>query len=370
MKGINLLKYHDKSFSDLHRLMSGEIEDEAFTELVLSPVQGRPAKKTRLINPVYAAALLLALAAAAIAYMYFSSRNRAASTELPPAAAEERTEVTAQPSTRLEREGYMRIGGLAFVDDNTSAEAVTLVSEYDPAADALLDEENEAETAVEIKSLDVSAEPEPRMVVIPRGTYVAAGRSAGTPTPPAARQTEAPSYIPEEVQARRAEEARQAAAQPRPAPAPAPAPARPAAAAVIPAAIPGKIYRIEFENLSSAKRYSILTNVERAGLKSEQELVSTSETYLWRVYRLVPGAAMQLEGRGVEFAADLPSQEEALEYVRKNGIPAAIKQVKIENSVYNVTVCCMEQDKARSFAQSNGRDGTRYSLKPVADKSN
>ena len=406
--------------------MSGEIEDEAFTELVLSADGSKPAKKARLISPVYLLALLIAFGASVgISYMYFSTKGKTVNTVEIPATAVEQSETPARPANRLEREGYTRIGGVEFVGDTVASDTVVLVSDYDPADDTELEEENLTASAVEIKSLDVTSEPEPRMVVIPRGTYVAAGRKVGTPSQPAVRPTEAPSFIPEEVQARRAEEARQAAeiarveaeaqekakreaeaekkkqeevrlkklqqaeAKSKPdakasaplktasapkavlAPKAAPTSAKtPAVTSSGVVAIPGKIYSVEFENLSSAKRYSILTNAERAGLKSVQKNVSTGEAYLWRVYKLVPGAAVQIDGRGVEFAADLPSQEEALEYVRKNGIPAAIKQVKIENSVYNVTVCCMERDKALDFAKNNGKGGVIYSLIPVDDKSN
>lgn len=430
MKGINLLKYHDKSFSDLHRLMSGEIQDPAFTELVLSDVQAKPEKKSRFIVPVFIVALIALFGASiGLSYMYFSSNRDIAKTEEPvPDVPIITEEPVAQPITRLEKEGYTRIGGVEFVDtpvDNT----YILVSEYDAEGDKEVASDNLTTQAVVIKSLDVSSEPEPRMVIIPRGTYVAAGKKAGTVTPPTERQTQAPTFIPSDVQARQAEEARQAAelarveaesqakakkeaeeaerikqqeqekqkqqqvaksksvepvqktattpankqqaaSTPKTVGKTTPEPKKTSSIPVTPATIPGKIYSIDFENVNSAQRYSILASAERAGLKSEQEVLSTGVSYVWRVYKLVPGSPQKLDGRGVEFAADLTSKEEALEYVRKKGIPAAIQQVKIENSVYNVRVCCMENDKALSFVRNNSKNGVSYKLNAVANKSN
>ena len=378
MNGINLLKYHDKSFSDIHRLMHGEIEDELFTQLVLAPVQekSRP-KPRRLLSPVYAAALLLTLSAGAVSYFYYNTGTSPAGLVQPSAPEKPEGGVSSVPKTRLEREGFTKIGEIVFLDENAEETTVVIESDYVPQPEA--ETAQPEPPAVTVKSLDVTTEPSPRKTEIARGTYVAVGREEGRelksgaseqkPAQPPAVST-APAK-PAEVKAEKTQPPKPAetkketvkAVEDKPKPAP-------AKIAALPASVPEKIYSIEFENVNSAKRYTILANAERAGLKGTEKLVSSSETTAWRVYRLVPGAKTQIAGRGVEFVADLPDREQAIEFVKKNNIPAAIKQVKIENSVYNITVCCTAAEKARNFISYNKANAENIRLVPSTDKSN
>ncbi len=366
MNGINLLKFHDKSFSDIHRLMHGEIEDELFTQLVLNPAQnkGRP-KQRRLLSPVYAAALLLTLTAGAVSYFYYNTGTTPADL-IKPSAERPALSSSAPPQTRLEREGFTKIGEIIFLDENEAETTVVIESEYTP-------EENPQENAtiappaVAVKSLDVTTEPQPRKTAIARGTYVAVGKaeSRDIKSPAVSEPKAVQKSVPKPVEqpkppVKKVEE-------PKKAEVPKPAPAKIAA---LPASIPEKTFAIEFENVTSAKRYTILANAERAGLKGKETIISTTENTLWRVYKLVPGSKTQIAGRGVEFAADLPDREQAIEYVKKNNIPAAIKQVKIENSVYNITVCCTTAEKARNFLSYNRANAENTRLVPSSDKSN
>lgn len=395
MNGINLLKYHDKSFSDIHRLMHGEIEDELFTQLVLAPAQNKTRPKPRrLLSPVYAAALLLTLSAGAVSYFYYNTGTAPADLIRPAAEKPTADGAVPPPKTRLEREGYTKIGEIVFLDENAEETTVVIKSEYVPEPEPEQGAVSEP-PAVAVKSLDVTTEPLPRKTAIARGTYVAVGREesravgsnppvetkkeepkpaaapAPKPEPVKTQPAPKPAEQPKPAEVRKAPEPQKpAAAQKEPAGQPeAPKPA-PAKIAALPVSIPEKIYSIEFENVNSAKRYTILANAERAGLKGTEKLVSSSETTAWRVYRLVPGSKTQIAGRGVEFVADLSDKEQAIEFVQKNNIPAAIKQVKIENSVYNITVCCTTAEKARNFVSYNKANAENTRLVPSTDKSN
>ena len=389
MNGINLLKYHDKSFSDIHRLMNGEIEDELFSMLVLSGENEQSTASVRkLFSPVYAVALLLTLCAGGAAYFYYQTGTKTAELIKPVKEnAVVAPVVEAQPKNRLEREGYVKIGEILFLNDEDIVTPVVIESDYvEPEKTDLAFVESQA---VEVKSLNVDTEPPPRKEPIKRGTYVAVGNAAGREIQQDNRNIASKSDIKKPVttvnstavsvkpelpksvapQVKKKEETKkQSTTEVRVVQ---PANVQTGVASKIKSQqttnIPPKKYSVEFYGLSSGKRYSVLTNAEKLGFETTQKLVEQGENSVWRVYKLVPGAKMQVAGRGVEFVADLPTQEQALEFVRKNNIPAAIKQVKIENSVYNVAVCCMSADEAKKFAERNRAEGVSFKILPVVE---
>jgi hypothetical protein len=323
MNGINLLKYHDKSFSDIHRLTHGEMEDELFTQLVLSPSQEKKKKSVKL-SPVYLAALTLTLTAAMVAYFYFQTGRNPADLLHPVIDKAADATRSVIPKTRLEREGYTKIGEIIFINGDAPEENATLVSEYKPE-DAPPEEEI---PLVAVKPLDNKEEPPPRKQYIARGTYVAVGKDPDRKEAPPVRRS-------------------------------APAASQPVNSAVpMPKPVPEKKYSVVIGGVKNDRLANITANAEKAGMKADAVKISSNVTNVWRVYKLVPGAKMKVAGRGVEFVRDFSNQEDAVGFVRKNGFPGAIKQVKLENSVYNITVCCAGAEKARRFAAQNNPAGT------------
>ncbi len=298
-------------------MLHGEMEDELFSLLVLNSKSEKKKKGSLLSYLVYAASILLALAAAAGAYLYYSTD--AGVIDPGNASGNRTTAETPAKQTRLEREGYTKIGSIIFVGDNKSTEGAALESGFQ--------DENAVKRPekpfVKLKPLEVDKEP-PRKKSIPGGNYVKAGRER-----PAVKEKPARSRPDQSRTAQNSSEKAKSAP------------------------VSGN-YRIRFENIGGSDFEGLKGKISSAGMRYNVVSSYTKTDTVWSLYRLSPGSKTVIAGRGVEFVKSFTSKEDAILYAKSNSIPALIKTSESKANFRTVDVCCTTVERAKKFGLNSG----------------
>ncbi len=114
-----------------------------------------------------------------------------------------------------------------------------------------------------------------------------------------------------------------------------------------------KKYAVLFENINE-KQYNAIKKLN-SYYNAKLNIIDTySNTYnVWKVYEQNEQGSELIDNTNVIHREDFLTKEDALEYASKKNIQAIVKQIEVNEKSYNIKICCMELDTAKTIAQKS-----------------
>jgi len=303
MYELNLLKFHEKSVNEIHRIiMSGESPAIAQSDNGEEAPAGKISYNIKLRFAAYGA--LLAAGISIIVFLFIlngQEPEKTYVTQVKKVVVKEKSE--GRPKDEMEKQGYTRFGEVFFVEevdnetdnktDNGTVDNMTMAM----AANKTVEKPKKAAPGLE----NIKKEPAPRKIEVTREKFLN---------------------------------------KPRPKPKP-------------PYYMKGNYFMI-FEKVDKGG-YARLKNIAKSkGYKLTASVLGSTKIKVWNLYRIDPKGNRTLAGRKVKYLRKFYDKAKVLTYAKSNKIPAVISTAVETSNIYNAKLCCMSVSAAKSIAKTGG----------------